>query len=360
VDVGVSVDTVRITLTGGLAMAAEVRQEELRLIASLAQGTFAPTSRPLGQGIAERIDVEGGGRRLVVRLGTGFRRAESLKLRNPDRLVILLKGEGQTVPPAPPELPPTQPEPPSETEAPGVAAPGVPPARTAAFDVVVLDPGHGGTDTGAIAASGTQEKVLTLALAQRLAAELERRGLKVVLTRTSDASIPLVQRTALANFNQADLFVSIHLNSAPGRSARGAETYYLSKEATDLWSSELAARENLEFGEEFTPRGELNLVLWELAQSSHIRESAGLAEMIQQEFNSLLGTKDRGVRQAPFAVLEGAQMPAVLVEVAFLSNPQEAKRLTDPAFQDQVTSALARAVLGFKARYENPNALQVP
>ena len=101
-------------------------------------------------------------------------------------------------------------------------------------------------------------------------------------------------------------------------------------------------------------------MLWELAQTSYIVESAALAEAIQQEFNALLGTADRGVKQAPFVVLEGAQMPAVLVEVAFLSNPDEGKRLTDPEFQDQVAAALAKSILAFKARNEKPQTPPQP
>jgi len=354
-DLAVSVDVVRLTLTGPAAPSAEVKQVDKQLQISLPAGSFTGVSKDVGRGIVERLELEKGGQRLIVRLGPGFTRAESLKLRNPDRLVVLLKGEGQVVSTPPPEIA-TNIEKPQAPEVPQTAGGAPPPRRTAAFDAVVLDPGHGGSDTGAIAASDAQEKDLTLAIAQKLAAELEKQGLKVVLTRTTDTNVPLTQRTALANFNQADLFLSIHLNSSPSRSVKGAETYYLSQKATDLWSTQLAQRENMEMGEEVSPKGELNLVLWELAQVSHIRESAGFAEMIQQEFNGLLGTKDRGVRQAPFVVLEGAQMPAVLVEVAFLSNAQEAKRLANPDFQDQAAAALARAILGFKARYENPNA----
>lgn len=354
-DVAVSADSVRLTLTGAAAPSAEVKQADRVLQIVLPAGTFSGASKEVGQGIVERVEVEKGGQRILVRLGPGFKQAEALKLKNPDRLVVLLKGEGQMVSSPPPELP-ANPEKPTTPETSPLSEASAPPKKTAAFDLVVLDAGHGGSDTGAIAASGLQEKDLTLAIAQKLAAELEKQGLKAVLTRTTDTNVPLTQRTALANFNQADLFISIHLNSSPSKSVKGAETYYLSQQATDLWASQLAQRENLETGEEVTPKGELNLVLWELAQVSHIRESAGLAETIQQEFNGLLGTKDRGVRQAPFIVLEGAQMPAVLVEVAFLSNVLEARRLADTSFQDQATAALARAILDFKARYENPNA----
>jgi N-acetylmuramoyl-L-alanine amidase len=229
------------------------------------------------------------------------------------------------------------------------------PEKTPALDVVVLDPGHGGGDTGAIAAAGQTEKDVSLALAQKLAPLLEAQGLKVVLTRTGDSTVSLRQRTALANFNQADLFLSIHLNASPAAGARGPEVYFMSRDATDLWASELAAKENLD-GEAPVSGGGLNLVLWDMAQTAYLVESAFLAETIQQNLNTLMGTASRSVRQAPFAVLEGARMPAVLVEVAFLTHAEDLRKVNDPSFQDQVVQGLAQAVSAFKERYENPAA----
>jgi N-acetylmuramoyl-L-alanine amidase len=313
----------------------------------------------VGKGIVDAVECAKGGKKLRVVLGVGFKRMESAKLRNPDRLVLLFRGEGQRVAPPPPEpVSAPEPTPPPATPPVAATAPSAPaeaPKKTAAFDVVVIDPGHGGPDTGANTADGLQEKFLTLAIAQKAEALLEKEGLRVVLTRSTDLQVPLIQRTAIANYNRADLFLSIHLNASPAPSARGTETYYLSRDATDLWATQLAAKEN-SAGQDAAaaPDGGLNLVLWELAQTSVIVESAALAEAVQQEFNTLLGTADRGVRQAPFVVLEGAQMPAILVEVAFLSNGEEAKRLTDPAFQDQVAAALVKSILSFKARYERP------
>ena len=123
----------------------------------------------------------------------------------------------------------------------------------------------------------------------------------MVLTRSTDVQVPLIQRTAIANYNRADLFLSIHLNASPAPSARGTETYYLSRDATDLWATQLAAKENAA-GQDAAaaPDGGLNLVLWELAQTSVIVESAALAEAVQQEFNTLLGTG--GPRRAPGAL----------------------------------------------------------
>ena len=350
VDLAVGADYARVTLTGDGLSRAQVRQEGQEVVVQLAKGGFAEAHREVGKGILENLSAQGNSLRLA--LGAGFQRFETLRLLKPERLVILLKGKDQTVPAS---LPPVQQPPPPGGQG-AAQVPNAPPVRTQAFDVIAIDPGHGGADTGALGPDGLEEKDLTLAIATKFASDLEKQGLKAVLTRTSDVTVPLQQRTALANFNQADLFISIHINSAPTAKAHGTETYYLSKQATDLWASQLADKENAAGGDDSSaPAGGLNLVLWDLAQTSHIVESAALAETIQDEFNTLLGTQNRGVRQAPFVVLEGAQMPAVLVEVAFLSNPSEAKKLSDSTFQDQVANALTQAVLRFKARYENPN-----
>jgi len=356
----VASDSVRITLLGGGASRAEVSQVAKEVAVTLTDSVFSGGVPEVGKGIVGSVAVESGGKRLRITLGPGFKRLESAKLKNPDRLVLLFQGEGQRLAPVPPA---PAASPPGATAAPAAALtppPAEAPKKTAAFDTVVLDPGHGGSDTGAISAEGMQEKNLTLVLAVKTAALLEKEGLKVVLTRNTDLQVPLTQRTAIANYNRADLLVSIHLNASPVPSARGTETYYMSREATDLWSTQLAAKENAAGPEAgVSPsEGGLDMVLWEMAQTSVLVESAALAEIVQQEFNTLLGINDRGVRQAPFAVLEGAQMPAVLVEVAFLSNPTEAKRLADPSFQDQVASTLVKSILNFKARYDLPQASQ--
>ena len=354
IEASVAADSVRITLQGRGLSKAEITQSAKEVSVSLPESVLTGNVPTVGKGIVDALAVEPGGRRLKVILGPGFKRMESAKLKNPDRLVLLFNGEGQRLVAQEPEPGPA----PAEAATPPAASQTLtsePPKATAAFDTVVLDPGHGGPDTGAASADGLLEKNLTLALAQKTAALLEKEGIRAILTRSSDQQVPLIQRTAIANYNRADLLLSIHLNASPVPSARGTETYYMSRQATDLWSTQLAAKENAAGLEASPPaEGGLNLVLWEMAQTSVLVESAALAETIQQEFNTLLGTDDRGVRQAPFAVLEGAQMPAVLVEVAFLSNPAEAKRLADPSFQDQVAATLVKSILNFKARYERP------
>jgi N-acetylmuramoyl-L-alanine amidase len=186
---------------------------------------------------------------------------------------------------------------------------------------------------------------------------LEKHGVTVVLTRDEDRVLPLDDRTAIANQNRAELFVSIHVNASKRKSALGAETYFLSTDATDDEARTLAALENKAYAPQqvATPasggpdRG-LELILWDLAQNSYLAESSRLAERVQHEMNTLAGTKDRGVRQAPFRVLMGATMPAILVEAAFISNPAEESRLKDAAAKDKIAEAIARAIVEYRTQ----------
>jgi N-acetylmuramoyl-L-alanine amidase len=231
------------------------------------------------------------------------------------------------------------------------------PAKT--LPVIVLDPGHGGVETGATGPSGLQEKALTLDLAQRLKSRLERQGATVVLTRDDDRILPLDDRTAIANHNRAMLFISIHLNASKRKAAVGAETYFLSTGATDDEARTLAGLENKAYESpgsdgqaqpKSPPDHGLELILWDLAQNSFLAESSRLAEAVQAELNTATGVRDRGVRQAPFRVLMGATMPAVLIEAGFISNPEEEARFKDDAYKDKVVDAIARAVLTVTAR----------
>jgi N-acetylmuramoyl-L-alanine amidase len=357
VDVTVGSDLVKVTLSGPGAPQAEVAQKGREVEVRLAGETFVAPARDLGKGIVERVAPDQEGRLLRIRLGERFGRLESQKKSAPPSLVLLLRGQAQELPL--PEAPAVQSGAPPEGRGPTPAEPALKPpsfpVKTPAVDVVVIDPGHGGSDTGALGPQGVAEKDLTLALARKLETLLEKKGFRVVLTRSEDSSVPLKQRAALANFNQADLFLSIHMNASPAASARGPEVYFMSQQATDLWSRELAEKENAA-GDGASRGGGLDLVLWDLAQAAHLQESAFLAETIQNALNGLMGTDRRAVRQAPFVVLEGATMPAVLVEVAFLSNPEEFRKINDPAFQDRVAERLAEAVAAFKERYESPPA----
>jgi N-acetylmuramoyl-L-alanine amidase len=262
--------------------------------------------------------------------------AHAYPLTDPDRIVVEI-GRAVEAPPIEPAAPPPAPK----------------PAIT-----IVLDPGHGGGETGAVGPGGLQEKEVTLQIARRLAAAIPKVvASRVVLTRDSDSAISLDDRTSLANHEKANLFLSLHANSSRATGAHGSETYYLSLETSDRLSEEVAHRENQ------APLGALNsglgtpvanpdldFILWDLAQSAHINESSRLAEAIQTQLNVVSKTENRGIKQAPFRVLSGAAMPAVLVEVGFISHPEEEKQLRSPAFQESVADAIAKAVGDFFAR----------
>jgi N-acetylmuramoyl-L-alanine amidase len=213
---------------------------------------------------------------------------------------------------------------------------------------VVIDPGHGGKDTGAASDSGLTERDLTLAVARRLAGELRARGHQVRLTRDDGEGRALTDRTAIANRVEAEVFVSLHANASNFSSVRGSETYYMSldDQATDEAAAALAELEN-EAGGESEERSDLDLILWDLAQASVLNESAELALEVQTRLNALSNIRDRGVKQAPFVVLTGATMPAILVEVGFLSNPAEAERLATPEHQQALAGAIAQGIDAF-------------
>lgn len=236
----------------------------------------------------------------------------------------------------------------------------VPVSPEHAFTTVVLDPGHGGRDPGAIGPDGTMEKDITLAIARRVQDHLRRSSdLTVVLTRETDVFVPLEARVALANAREADLFVSIHLNAAPSRAAVGTETYFLSAVASDEAARASAERENksLEFEgkHQGAPPTDLALIFADLARSASLRESevfaAALQERFVQEAASVRG-ESRGVKQAPFFVLVGAQMPAVLTEVGFISNPKQEQALRAERVQEEIAAAIAKSILAYKAQVD--------
>ncbi|HET7453307.1 MAG TPA: N-acetylmuramoyl-L-alanine amidase, partial [Thermoanaerobaculia bacterium] len=243
--------------------------------------------------------------------------------------------------------------PPAAGAAPAPAAPPLPYAAVSAPRGIVIDAGHGGDETGAIGPGNVIEKEITLDIAARLSTILAKDpAVRPVLTRTTDTIVSLDERAAIANHEKAAVFVSIHANSSRAAGAHGSETYYLSLGATDPVSAAVASDENASAAPpgttgEGAPPADLDFILWDMAQSAHLKESAALAESIQNELNALLHTENRGIKQAPFRVLVGATMPAVLVECAFISNPDEAKKLATPEFRQSIAEAIARALASY-------------
>ena len=211
------------------------------------------------------------------------------------------------------------------------------------IETICIDPGHGGSDLGAVGRSKTMEKDITLKVSKKLKQLIvSRLGLRVITTREKDTEVSLNSRVSIANNQKAQIFVSIHVNSSFRKAARGSETFYVSLKATDQEALLLSQKENKSFEEidKITEDDELKMILWDMAQNEYIKESSRLASYIQEELNILLHTTNRGVKQAPFRVLMRAAMPAVLVEIAFLSNPYEEQKLRDDAFLDQVANAI--------------------
>ena len=238
---------------------------------------------------------------------------------------------------------------------PGVTTPSVVPHLTEqpGIRTIVIDPGHGGKEVGAIGPNGLMEKDATLNVARKLASALTSRlNARVILTREDDSVVSLDQRTAIANQYKADLFISVHMNAAVVKGAHGSETYFLSLEASDELARKAAEVENAAAKTAAPAGADLKFILWDLAQQEYLNESSRFAQDIQEEMNKATGVQNRGVKQAPFKVLVGATMPAALVEVAFISNPDEESKLRSDEFQNTVVDALTRAVQRYKTEYE--------
>ena len=220
---------------------------------------------------------------------------------------------------------------------------------------VIIDPGHGGKDYGKVGVTGTLEKDVNLEIAKRVRERLEQElGVKTVLTREDDRLLSLTQRTEIANQMDGDLFISIHCNSWFSEETGGFEAYFLSPAKTD-YDRAVAAAENAadEFANVKSDAGnDIQFILWDVVQNEFINESSHFAELVQKAMSDRLEVRNRGVKQAGFTVLQGARMPAVLIETAFLSNPGEEKLLLTESFREQVTDGILEAVRRFRERFE--------
>ena len=343
VQVAITVDrtstSTRLVLTHSEQVGYVIERGRDRLEVVYSQAVvLVPASGRYDEGVLRRFEQRRANR-LMLRTGESFIGYESFELRNPFRLVLDLHGDTQQ----PVEVIPSG-------------------ERDPRLRIIVIDPGHGGVENGATGPTGLREKEITLDLARRLKRRFQRdRRTTVVLTRDDNRLIGLDERTAIANHNRADLFLSIHLNASPRSAATGAETYFLSNEATDDDARTLAALENGAAGvdQSRVRTGEkdhnLELVLWDLAQNQYLAESSLLAERVQWHLNVLTGTRDRGVRQAPFRVLMGATMPAVLVEVGFISNPEEEDRFRSLDYRNSIVDAIEAAVRDFLRELDRLN-----
>lgn len=281
---------------------------------------------------------------LAVDLGPRFSgfKATTQPVDTTMRMVIDLLGPAETPTPQPAGASPATPGPP--------ATPELPPTfgqAPFAMHTIAIDPGHGGEDEGVKGAGGAKEKELTLAIARRTKAVIEARlGLRVLLTRDDDRRVPIDERTAIANNNKADLFISLHANGSMRKTTTGASILYagFEKDATEA-SSAGGAQRVPTFG---GGARDIELVLWDLAQTRHLDRSAAFASLLQQQLRDRVPLAEQSVDRAALRVLESANMPAVLVEMGYLSNADQEKLLTSDPFQNAVVQAVVDAVVRFR------------
>jgi N-acetylmuramoyl-L-alanine amidase len=292
-------------------------------------------------------------------------------LPGPFRIIVDIDGEGEipALPTTPDAVAPPGPvaaAPSSEDPAalPPAVAPSVPPSAPSAGSAVpvrkhrvrvMIDPGHGGKDPGAVGPTGLREKDVVLAIGRRIREKLERSGeFDVRMTRDDDVFIPLEERTAMANKGRADIFVSLHINASPNRRAEGFSTYVLSRGASNREDLELAAREN---GVPVRKLQGVKFIIDDMFTGARKNESLRLAKtvndaVVRHVSTRYPGAQSLGLKQAPFYVLVGARMTAVLVEASFISNAREESRLRDPSCLDGIADGVVEAV-----RYYGQNGI---
>jgi N-acetylmuramoyl-L-alanine amidase len=315
----------------------QVLQEATRVIvrfdADLIDLSVAPF---LSQGIVQSIHAGDDARTVAIDLGPRFgslRAADSPVDPDSTRITIdLFATPDQTA------APPTTGQPPTPVpQEPVFPTPGV--------KTIVIDPGHGGDETGAKGAKGTLEKAITLSVARRLKSSLEALlGARVLLTRTADGAVGPDERAALANNNKADLFISLHANASLRKTALGAQVDRADEEARQVAESEGVAMPVFGGGTR-----EIDVILWEMAQARHIDQSAALARFVEQQLRTAVPMSPQAVQQAPFRVLVGANMPAILVEMGYLTNATQEAQLLGGEFQARIAQAITEGVSQFFA-----------
>jgi N-acetylmuramoyl-L-alanine amidase len=335
--------TARVNCREALSWSVErVRGDLLELTINGGRGDARRLAGTSGLGLVRAVECRQEAGRTIIGLRLAADAGEQRSRADDDGKVIII--ELTTAAPIDSTLAVVGGEDQGSVTSPDVTGPTAPDLKTPLRRVIV-DAGHGGADTGAIGVSGVMEKDVNLAVARELKQYLERESnLDVTLTRSRDESMELDARAEAANTAGGELFISLHCNSWFDDNANGFETFFLSPASSD-WARSVAATENgtTAGGEP----GDVEFIVWELVQNRFINRSAAFAEFLQERACRSLSLPDRGVRQAGFRVLVGAYMPAVLVELGFLSNAGEESRLDDRNYQRQLARAIGDAVLAY-------------
>jgi N-acetylmuramoyl-L-alanine amidase len=340
---------VRLTLDVAPHTPHTIAQEGNRLVvkfeAEALDATLPAASAPdLIQGI--RV---GDGASVVVDLGPrfgSFRTSDLPGDRGTGRMVIDVVTQTTAALPTP--TPPATPPPASPPPLLDIAPSG-------GIRTIVVDAGHGGLEDGAHGPGGTLEKNVTLSVARRLKAALEARlGVRVILTRDGDATVDLDERAALANNNKADLFVSLHANASVRASAAGAEVFYLSLEEYGDQAQRVAKGETEALPVFGGGTRDIEVILWEMAQARYIEESAALAKEVEAGLRERVLMSPRAIQQAPFRVLVGANMPAVLVEMGFITNADQERQLVSEPFQSSIVQSIVDSIIRYRDKVAGP------
>jgi N-acetylmuramoyl-L-alanine amidase len=339
----------RLTLDLSPSALYTVSQEPRRLLVKFDADALDPAfSSVAGQGLVESVTIVDP-TTIVVSLAPDFGSFRASEVPLPggsSRVLVEVRPTGAPPQVSAPQGPVSQ-RGPARPEPQPTLASGAPSIRT-----IVLDPGHGGDEIGARGANGAMEKDITLDVSRRLKAAIEARlGIRVLLTRDDDRLVPLDDRASIANNNKADLLISIHVNASPRRDARGAEVFYLSLDGLSAETRRMAEHPQ---GKMLPTLGggsrDVELILWETAQARHLAESAVMAGFLEEELRKSIEMSPRALQQASFRVLVGANMPAVLVEIGFVSNPDQAAQLLTDGYKNQVVQAIYEAVIRYRAR----------
>ena len=334
----------RITLDISPPTPHTVVQEADRLVINFEAAAIdatIPAFTPRGFVRAMRAGESGA--QLIVDLGPqfgSFRASDVPATGNVARLVIDVFPASETAAPpgTPTEMPPAE------------ATPPLAPSPAVGLRTIVIDAGHGGDEHGARGPKGTLEKDVTLAVARRLKGGIEARlGTRVLLTREDDRTVALDERAALANNNKADLFISLHANASPAGNASGAEVFYLSLERHSEEARRMAEAERASMPVFGGGSRDIDVMLWEMAQARYIERSAAVAALLEEELRRVIPMGPSAIQQGPFRVLVGANMPAVLVELGYLSNAAQEQQLRSADFAMRAAQALLAAIVRYDA-----------
>lgn len=229
-------------------------------------------------------------------------------------------------------------------------------AQRYAIRKIVIDPGHGGDDPGAVGKTGLREKDVVLDISCQIGKELNSRGIEAVFTRQNDKFIPLNKRAQMANNSDADFFISIHANANRARVINGFEVYYLSNAVDDNARAAEAAENSflkIDDASFYLRDADLEATIWDLVYTENRQESIELARYISKSVDDNTSLKNRGVKSARFYVLKGVDVPSVLVEVGYISNISEEKKLKNAAYRQAIASAIVKGILNYKKIYES-------